>query len=318
MERQAARPAIVAVNPRATRVSDGRRRDALLDEVGLAVTARTGVAPEVVLTDEPRAMVGAVDQAVAVGAPLVVVVGGDGTVRDIAGLLRERPTPIAIVPAGTSNLIAGSLRIPTRADRAARLIAHGAVRSIDLGEASWGTLDGRSSERRVFVVGVGLGFDARVMATAGDRAKRRLGRYAYFLAAARELLRAAGGAVRVEADGVRMEIEAMEVLAATSGELIPGLLRPALPVAPADGLLDVFVVEGDGPIDGAWGALEAVTRRGLGPSRSGRSRRLRVREIRVTGGADQLVEVDGDLVGAGWFEAACLPGALRVLVPRRA
>ena len=248
--------------------------------------------------------------------------GGDGTVRDIATVVVGRGVPLAIIPVGTANLFAGSLGIPLQPEAAARAIAGAAVRRVDLGRVRWGTgdgalSDGDSSDERIFVVGVGMGFDARVMVGAGEASKRRLGRYAYFLAAARELIRAAPTRTRLLADAESMEVHALEVLVANSGSLIPGVLRPALPISPGDGRLDVFVIEGRGAVDAAWGGLEAIVRRGTGRSRSGRSRRLRVRTIRVTGAPTSLVEVDGDVVGAGWFEAACLPRALPVLVPPR-
>jgi diacylglycerol kinase family enzyme len=313
---------IIALNPRLSRLGDPARRQAILEAVRRSIAARTGCEPSVVAGDDPLAMVERVASAVDRGAPLIVVVGGDGTVRDIATVVVGRGVPLAIIPVGTANLFAGSLGIPLQPEAAARAIAGAAVRRVDLGRVRWGTgdgalSDGDSSDERFFVVGVGMGFDARVMVGAGEASKRRLGRYAYFLAAARELIRAAPTRTRLLADAESMEVHALEVLVANSGSLIPGVLRPALPISPGDGRLDVFVIEGRGAVDAAWGGLEAIVRRGTGRSRSGRSRRLRVRTIRVTGAPTSLVEVDGDVVGAGWFEAACLPRALPVLVPPR-
>lgn len=310
-------PPFVAVNPVASRVHDPDRRQRIVGEVERAVLARTGRPPEVHVAGSRRDMRERVSAAVEAGSPLVVAIGGDGTVRDVATILMGRQTPLAIVPAGTANLFAATVGVPGDAERAARAIADARDRPVDLGVATWGTDDGGASEPRIFVVAAGLGFDALLMAATDSAAKRRLGRYAYFLTGARMVRHVRGVPVRLEADGTVVETTAIQVLVANGGDLLPGLVGPALPIDPDDGLLDVLVVEGRGLLDGIRGGLEVLLRRGMGPSGSGRSRRLRAAQVRVDGPAGQPVEVDGDLVGAGWLEASCRPGALHVLVPDR-
>lgn len=308
-------PALVAVNPHASRLHDPARRDRLLADVREAVRARTGVDPEIDLSDDAAEMVGRVRMAVGGGAPLVVAIGGDGTVRDVATVLAGTDVPLGIVPAGTANLFAATVGIPQHVDRAVRSLRNGRMRQVDLGRARWGTAAGDAGDPRIFVVAAGMGFDAHVMATTAHAAKRRFGRYAYFATAVRELRHVSGRTARIEADGEVLDLDAIQVLVANAGELIPGLLRPALRLDPDDGRLDVIAIEGGGVLHGAHGAIEAIVRRGTGRSGSGRSHRLRVERIRVTGSPDDPVEVDGDLVGKGWLEAECLPRALRVLVP---
>lgn len=307
--------ALVAVNPHASRLHDPARRDRLLALVREGVRTRTGQDPEIDLSDDAAAMARTVRDAAHGGAPLVVAVGGDGTVRDVAMVLGGTEIPLGIVPVGTANLFAATIGIPQRPDRAAAVLATARTTHVDLGRARWGTTAGDASEPRIFVVAAGMGFDAHVMATTARDAKRRFGRYAYFGTAVRELRQVAGRPVRIEADGEVLDLDAIQVLVANAGELIPGLLRPAMRLDPDDGRLDVIVIEGVGVVHGVHGALEAIVRRDTGRSGSGRSHRLRAERIRVTGGPGDPVEVDGDVVGSGWLEAECLPGALRVLVP---
>jgi diacylglycerol kinase (ATP) len=306
---------LVAVNPVASRVHDPGRRERILAEVERSVLARTGRRPEVHVAGSARDMRERLGAAVEAGTPLVVAIGGDGTVRDVARVLMGRTTPLAIVPAGTANLFAATVGVPRSAERAAKAIADAWDRPVDLGVATWGTTDGGASEPRIFVVAAGLGFDALLMAATDTQTKRRLGRYAYFLTGARMLRHVRGLPVRLETDGAVVDTTAIQVLVANGGDLIPGVVGPALQIDPDDGLLDVLVVEGSGLLAGLRGGLEALLRRGLGPSRSGRSRRLRAARVRVDGPAGQPVEVDGDLVGVGWLEASCRPRALHVLVP---
>ncbi len=310
--------ALVTVNPAASRVDDPRRRDRVIAEVRRSVMARTGREPEIVVPGSRREMRERVAAAVEAGAPFVVAIGGDGTVRDVASILAGSDVPLGIVSAGTANLFAATVGVPRGAEKAARAIADACPRPVDLGLARWGTADGGASEPRIFAVAAGIGFDSVLMASTDAAAKRRLGRYAYFATGARMLRHVTGVPVRLTADGEVIETEAIQVMVANGGELIPGLLRPALPIDPDDGLLDVILVEGSGLLDGIRGGLEAILRKRTGASGSGRSRRLRAATVRVEGPSDGPVEVDGDVVGVGWLEAECRPRALRVLVPVRA
>ncbi len=309
------RPALVAVNPYASRLRDPARRDRILGRVRDAVAERTGQEPEIVAADTHEAMIGRAAAAVDEGAPLVVAVGGDGTVRDLATVLAASDVAMGIIPAGTANLFAATLRIPLNPEQAARALATSRIRRVDLGLARWGAHDGGAHGPRIFVVAAGLGFDARVMAGTSAGSKRRFGRYAYFATALRLVPGVAGSRGRVVTDGEATDVHAIQILVANGGELIPGLLRPARRIVPDDGRLDVLVVEGSGIVHAAHGATEAIMRRGTGRSASGRSRRLLARVVRAEGHPTDLVEVDGDVVGTGWLEAECLPRALRVLVP---
>src|SRR3989344_1450619 len=66
---------------------------------------------------------------------LVIVAGGDGTIRNVASFLLKHniDTPIAIVQIGSANVLAQSLLIPLRLTRALDLIVHGVAQTIDVG-----------------------------------------------------------------------------------------------------------------------------------------------------------------------------------------
>jgi diacylglycerol kinase (ATP) len=334
----ASTPPLVVVNATSSRIRDAAPRERLLEAVQRGVVARTGLDPIVIAEVDAARMRDRVREELgenagldpAAGASdenrLVVVVGGDGTVRDVAHLIEGHPAVVAIVPIGTANLFAAAIGIPRRPERAAHAIETAVPRRVDLGRIRYGIAGtagvvGEGAGARteagpvLFSVGAGLGFDARVMSATRATHKRRIGRYAYFLAAVRELPGVRPVSLRVIVDGTTLELDAFQVLVANSGELIPGVLRPARRIDPGDGMLDVFIVGGRGRMDALLGAGEAIVRRDMGRSRSGRSHRLRVRSIRVEAPAGSELEVDGDVVGSGWFEATCLPQALTVLTP---
>lgn len=62
----------------------------------------------------------------------VIAVGGDGTVKMLAEMLKETPIPLGILPAGSANGMARELGIPLDAEAALDVIVHGQKKKIDL------------------------------------------------------------------------------------------------------------------------------------------------------------------------------------------
>ena len=74
--------------------------------------------------------------AVKAGAEAVVAGGGDGTIRAVASVLVGGEVPLGVLPLGTLNHFATDLKIPTDLAEAAKVIAEGAVRPLDVGEVN--------------------------------------------------------------------------------------------------------------------------------------------------------------------------------------
>ena len=252
-------PPFLLVAAGASRLADPGRRDALVAAATAAIRARTGADPEVRVTATAAAGRAAAREAVAAGAPLLVVAGGDGSVRSAAAVLAGTGIALGIVPGGTGNLLAAALGVPRSPARAIAALVTARERPIDVGRA-W---VGAAAIPTPFVVAAGVGFDARVMAATTERRKRSLGIGAYFATATAVATRIRPFAVRLVVDGVVHETDALEVLVANAGELIPGLLRPRLPLVPDDGLLDVLVARGRGVAGGSRAALELLLGRGV-------------------------------------------------------
>lgn len=308
--------ALAVVNPRSRLLGDPTRRAAVEAEIRAAVRTRTG--SDLAWADgDPTMLSEALDAAIAARAPLVVVVGGDGTIRIAAERLIGTGIPLAVVPGGTGNLFSGALGLPIRRATAVRAIAEGGEIDVDVGRVKWALAEpahGRApAGSGSFVVGCGSGFDAQVMAAASEAAKRTVGRAAYFAAAAALVPGISVLPHRITVDGETHETDALAVLVANAGELIPGLVGPRLPISATDGLLDVLVIRARSVVGGVVGALELLARTSVGWSTTGTSLRLRGRRVEVFSDPPEVIEVDGDVLGRGSFVAEALPGALRVV-----
>ncbi len=311
MSAAASAPPFLLVAAGASRLADLGRRDALVAAAAAAIRSRTGSDPEIRVTATAAAGRAAAREATAAGAPLVVVAGGDGGVRTVATVLAGTGVALGIVPGGTGNLLAAALGIPRSPARAVAALVNARERPIDLGRA-W---VGAAAIPVPFIVAAGVGFDARVMAATTERRKRSLGIAAYFAAATAVATRIRPFPVRLVVDGVVHETDALEILVANAGELIPGLLRPRLPLIPDDGLLDVLVARGRGAPGGSRAALELLLGRGLHTAIGPYAARFAGRRIEVSAPAGEPVEVDGDVVGGGVLVAEVMPLAVRILVP---
>jgi YegS/Rv2252/BmrU family lipid kinase len=237
------------------------------------------------------------------GADLVVACGGDGTVTACAAGLAGSRTPMAVVPAGTGNLLARNLGLPLDVRGALEVALAGVNRELDVGVANG----------RPFLVMAGLGLDAQMLGSTSEPLKKRLGWVAYVVAGLRHL-RDRPMRVTLRADGGPPERRrASAVIAGNVGRLQGGLtLLPG--AAPDDGLLDVVVLTATGWAGWLAVLAQVALRRGAG----GPVTRGAFRELRIDADREYPWELDGELMGSTrQLAVAIRPERLLVRVPAR-
>lgn len=241
---------------------------------------------------------------------LVVVLGGDGTIMQVAAALVGTDLPMGVLPGGTGNQLAGNLRLSFNPVRAAAAIVRGKPRPFDLGR-----LD-RPDGAHYFAVGGGAGLDARVMAATRSAQKRRWGQLAYVATTLRLLADVECVPFHIEADGVGYDFEAALILVANCGEIIPPLFKLGQGVSPYDGILDVIVLSAKS-VGGGFRALWHVVRESKGIyGETVFAARLSGTEIRVsTPAGPQPVQLDGEPTGETPFTAIVVPGAIQLIHP---
>lgn len=139
--------------------------------------AARSLKPEWRSTTEEDPGRGQTEAALETGSELIIACGGDGTVRACAESLVGTAVPLAIIPAGTGNLLARNLEIPMDFPAALDTALSGERLAIDTGLANGET----------FTVMAGAGRDADIMENTSSEAKDRLGSLAYVIEAARHL-----------------------------------------------------------------------------------------------------------------------------------
>ena len=310
--------ATLVVSPLASRIRDTAVRTSLIDGARAAIGRRGIDDLEIVESGDPATIAAATRAAAGRGDRLVVIAGGDGTVRDASGALASSGVDVGLLPCGTGNLYATAVGVPRALPAALEALATGVATPFDYATVAFVSPPGAEPgdgplPATGFGVACGTGFDAQLIAATDREQKRRYGIAAYFLAASRLLPRLQPQATVLVVDGVRIELEAVVVLVANCGEAIPGTLRPRLPLDAADGLLHVFVLPRGGVVGGVRGMLELMIAETRGRSPSGHSMRLAGREVRVEMTPAGPTQVDGDAYPPAWLDARVEPGTLRII-----
>ena len=286
----------VVFNP--ARVEDLDQRQ----EVVAATLAEAGWPPAVWIettSEDPGA--GQARQAVADGAQVVFACGGDGTVRACIEGVAGTDAALAVLPAGTGNLLATNLGVPTETKAGVLLATHGGRRRIDIGD-----VDGQS-----FAVMAGMGFDAAMLDDASTTLKAKVGSPAYVLSALKHL-RDRRINVWVSLDDAPPLIRRARTVVIGNVGRLQGGVRLLTEAEPDNGLLEVAILA---PRTlGHWVELAwDVMRRHKHVSHMEVHRAAR---IRVVSDGPQPRQLDGDVISPSReLTATVRPGALELCVP---
>lgn len=131
---------------------------------------KTKVDYNLVMTNKPKEATEITRRAINEGYKIIVAVGGDGTVNEVAkGIILEGKGILGIIPGGTGNDLARSLDIPIDPELALELIIKGQSKPIDLG----------TTNQNVFLNVGSIGFDSEIVKNTESIKKYIKGKFAY-------------------------------------------------------------------------------------------------------------------------------------------
>ena len=239
------------------------------------------------------------------GDPLLIVGGGDGSISAAASALVGSNTVLGVLPLGTLNHFARDLGIPADLSEAARVIAAGTERQVDVGEMNG----------RIFINNSAIGLYP-LMVINRDLQRARLGRskrLAMLVASARTLARFNHQRLTLTID---RELERVDtpLLFVGNNEYRVDIGAPGRRESLADGKLSVFVLRKKT----RRGFIAAVLRALLNRTRPDDMEKLaNVERLRVGSRRSQLpVSLDGEVIRAEPpLDYAIRKRALRVIAP---
>ena len=293
---------LVAANPYSGAGPNRRRVEALVSAL-----RALGATPRIVWDGAERAGAFA-DAAVMRGCRVVIAAGGDGTVAQV---INELPAavPLAVLPLGNENLLAGALGFALEPAALARAVVDCRTRAVDLGRAS---APGRT---RLFALMLSAGFDAAVVHRVAawrttDSGLRRVRRVSYLVPIVGSVLGYAHAPVRLASDTATVEGTHC-VIANVPAYALGMKLTPA--ARADDGRLDWLMLERPGVLPLAAYGWAAYRGRHLarGDVMAGQATRVTLRAVTPV-----PVQVDGDPWGTTPVDIEVLPGALTLVAPR--
>jgi diacylglycerol kinase (ATP) len=244
-------------------------------------------------------------------AGLLIVAGGDGTINDVVNGIGRAGFPegvtLGILPAGTGNDLAATLRIPEDPDLARSVIHQNRGRWLDVARVR-----SEGIGERFFINVATGGLGAEISSVNDEELKKRWGKLSYLRASLEVAKDFDVRELTLYLDGDKREVDAVNV--AVGNCRYTGGGWPATPKAnPEDGLLDVVIIE-------TLGASELLR---LAPSALAEFDYLDKDGIFFARAKDVFVEsqppgldftVDGEVIGDEPAEFSVIPHSLKVLV----
>ncbi len=181
-------------------------------------------------TEGPGHAIDICNRRVAEGVDVIVAVGGDGSVNEIAKTLTDKKVVLGIIPAGSGNGLAHYLKIPLSYKKAIEIINQSKILKIDTG----------SINNEFFVSIAGIGFDG-IVAREYAKNKRR-GFFTYLKVVTEEYINYRPRKYTIEINGEVLKRRALFISFANSDQF--GYGASIAPAASADdGLLDVIIMK---------------------------------------------------------------------------
>ena len=247
----------------------------------------------------------ATDAAVDYDCAMVVVVGGDGTVREVAHGLEGSDKPLLIVPCGTENLLANELGFDERLQTVVKAFEAGYIRPLDLGSANG----------KCFTCIAGFGLDGQVVERVSERRKGHIDYFDYFWPLWRTFW-------DYKFDPMKVEMDGEETFNGRGVVFVGNISRYALGVQIlhhanfSDGLLDVCIYKCASRLRVLKHSLMTILKQ---HAHSGDVIYRQGKDITVSSeAADIKTEIDGDPGPPLPIQIKVIPKAVNCIVPEGA
>ena len=238
----------------------------------------------------------------------VICIGGDGTVSESMGYLLNKnlDLPLAIIPAGTANIIATSLGL-SNFIRSFNFLLERRIKAVDIGVADFG------KERDFFLLGLGLGFEENFLKMTKERDKSSLGIFSYLFSALAELLRIKKIELKIKADEKSFSTQVCTLMVLNTPPKILKIfpLVKDKKLTPCDQLLNLYYVEYKNFFQSFW---ETLILHVVGKVNFGHIKSMSGKEFYLESDLPVGTQVDGELKGNLPVRVSIHPSKLKLLL----
>ncbi|WP_299820261.1 diacylglycerol kinase family protein [uncultured Pontibacter sp.] len=277
-----------------SRVNVSERIEQLLD--------RSKYKPEILFTEYAGHAPLLAKEAADKGCEIVVAVGGDGTVNEVARGLLHAETALGILPKGSGNGLARHLKIPMGLDKAILTLNQGHIT----------TIDSANINGHPFFTAAGIGFDAYISSVFAGNKKRGLKTYVELVM--REVLNYKHMPVKASINNKDFDTDCYVMAFANAAQY--GNNAYIAPLADIqDGFLDVCLVRSLDLIK-ALNLSYCMLTKQLANSDS--AEYFKTTHVKVNTERPIMYHADGEYIGEDTaFEVHMNPQSLKVLVPQK-
>ena len=234
------------------------------------------------------------------GVDVVVAVGGDGTVNEVARALAESDTALGIVPCGSGNGLARHLMLPMNVKGALEIINNGLVHSLD-----YGIIDGHP-----FFCTCGMGFDAFISKKFASAGKR--GPLTYIENVLKEGLKYEPETYELTLDGNETEPYKAFLISVANASQYGNDAYIAPQASMSDGFLDVVIME---PFDILEAPQVGIDLMNKTLNKSSKIKCFKAKDIRIRRKEEGAIHYDGDPIDAGKdIHIQLRPHAIKMIV----
>ncbi len=314
--KQRSEPAVFIVNPQA----GGGKSEKQLKELLSEIESIYGNA-KILFTERKLHATELAREAVNAGAELVVAVGGDGTISEVAAgffdekgkalkPLKQAPA-LGILPAGSGSDYAKTLGIPRASAIALQILQTKKTRTVDAGLVEFVGINGQKT-RRVFINIADVGIGGEVVDIL-ERQGKRLGAFlSYQLATLRGLIGYKNKNLEITIDKKQRFDGTYNGIIVAIGKYFGSGMKIAPNAEVDDGFFDVVML-------GDMGKMEMVAKKQKVRNETNKKKKKvtvhRAKHVSIRADARALLDCDGEMPGECPADFTILPGALKVVVP---
>ena len=278
----------------------------------------TGLSYDAVLTTGPLEATAIAERAVRESRPVIVAVGGDGTLNEVVNGFFHNGAPLpttsrlGMLPLGTGGDFRRTLKIPLDPRAALQVLQTGIPRRLDAGCVSYQAPDGSTGVRHfINIADAGLGGEVVHRVNNGSK---RLGPMTFKVASLMALMAWKNKPINVVVDGVAHDLKAQQVVIANC-QYFGGGMRMAPTASPTDGVFDVILVGDAGKVETIRG-IGTISRGAHLDEHNPKLEHLYGKRIAVNSTERVRIDVDGEDPGflPAFFEIQ--PGAIEFITPR--
>ncbi|HVD12248.1 MAG TPA: diacylglycerol kinase family protein [Gaiellaceae bacterium] len=296
---------VFLVNPAAENGAAGRRWPELAHRA-----AALGLRGDALLSERPGQLTELARKAAEGGADLLVAVGGDGTVNEVANGIAGLGVELAVIPRGTGWDFGRTYGIPRRLEDAVEVALRGRTRSVDLGRARYRGWDGAERET-LFANIASAGMSGAIAKRANETSKALGGKASYLWATLAVFSRWRSDEVRVRVDAEEHAGRMHDVVVA-NGRYFGGGMMICPEAEPGDVLFDVLLIGDLTKRDLVLTLPKTYRGRHLPHPKA---TLLRGTTVEIETREPLPVELDGEQPGTSPVRFEIVPQALRLRVP---